>query len=115
MWKELATICLPAGKYSGSATFGTAAAPEIVYVNGDLEWTGNITGYGILVVSGDLVAKGTVTWKEMAIAYSGDVRMQVGSSGTPNFPGTCFIGTATFKEITNVHFNGIRISFTARK
>ena len=114
MYKGLATITLPAGKYSGNATWGTASSPEIVYVNGDLEWTGNISGYGILVVSGDLIAKGTVTWKGITIAYSGDMDMQVGSSGTPNFLGTCFIGTGNASKITSVHFNGnpyIRYSY----
>ena len=106
MYKKLATITLPAGKYSGDATFGTPTAPEIVYVPGNLEWTGTITGYGILVVSGDLIAKGTVTWKGITIAYSADMDLELGSSGTPNFLGTCFIGTADTKKITNVHFNG---------
>jgi hypothetical protein len=106
MYKSLATITLSAGKYSGNATFGSSSVPEVVYCPGDMEWTGTIAGYGILVVSGDLVAKGGVTWKGIVIAYSADVDMNVGSSGTPNFLGTCFIGTANSKKINNVHFNG---------
>ena len=42
---------------------GTAAAPQITVVNGDLNMSGNSTGYGLLVVTGNLNLAGTVGWR----------------------------------------------------
>jgi hypothetical protein len=106
MYKDLRTISLSAGKYSGNATFGTLTNPEIVYVPGNLEWTGTITGSGILVVDGDLTMKGTITWKGIVIALSADIDLYLGGSGTPNLLGTTFIGTSTAGKITNIRING---------
>jgi hypothetical protein len=114
MYKDLRTITLPAGKYSGNATFGTLTNPEIVYVSGDLDWTGKIAGSGILVVDGDLIMKGTVEWKGIIIALSADIDLYLGGSGTPNLLGTTFVGTSTPGKITKVRINGnpyIRYSY----
>jgi hypothetical protein len=115
MYKNLATINLSAGKYSGNVTLGTLTAPEIVYIPGNLEWTGTIAGAGILVVDGDLIMKGTITWKGIVIAYSADIDIYLGGSGTPNLLGTTFIGTAAAGNITKIKINGdpyIRYSYS---
>ncbi len=104
-YKNLATMRLAPGKYSGSAVYGTMEKPEIVYVPGDLEWTGTISGAGILVVDGELLMAGKVSWKGIVIAVSGDVDLQIGASGTPSLMGTTLIGSSS-SNITKVHVNG---------
>jgi hypothetical protein len=114
MYRSLATIRMSSGKYSGNTVLGTMSQPEIVYVPGNLEWTGNIAGCGILVIDGDLVMKGTITWKGIVIAMSADIDLYLGGSGTPNLLGTTFIGTNVPGHITNVKLNGnpyIRYSY----
>ncbi len=46
---------------------GTAAAPQIIYVNGDLTLSGTVTGYGILVVTGTFTAGGNVGWNGLVL------------------------------------------------
>jgi Tfp pilus assembly protein PilX len=55
------------GPASGLSTPGTVAAPQIVYVNGDLSMSGNTTGYGILIVTGTLTLSGTVQWNGLVL------------------------------------------------
>ena len=106
MYRSLATIRLPSGKYSNNAVFGSMSSPEIVHVPGNLEWTGTIAGCGILVVDGDLIMKGTITWKGIVIAMSADIDLYLGGVGTPNIIGTTFVGTNVSGKITNVKLNG---------
>jgi len=49
------------------ASPGTLAVPQIIYVNGDLTLHGNITGYGILVVTGTFDAGGNVGWNGLVL------------------------------------------------
>lgn len=106
LYRTYATVKLPAGKYSGSAVYGTLESPQIVHVNGDLEWTGTITGAGILIVDGALLMAGKVSWQGIVMALSGDVTLQLGSSGTPALIGSTFIGSKNVSGITKVHVNG---------
>ncbi|MFA5806002.1 MAG: hypothetical protein WC879_15300 [Melioribacteraceae bacterium] len=52
-------------KSSGTVTLGTAQNPAIVYVGGNLNWSGNVTvtGYGIIVVKGNAQMSGNVTFQ----------------------------------------------------
>ncbi len=52
-------------KSSGTVTLGTAQNPAIVYVGGNLNWSGNVTvtGYGIIVVKGNSQMSGNVTFQ----------------------------------------------------
>jgi len=59
---------IPAGTYSGG-TFGTAYQPQITYANGDVHFTGNLTGFGIMVVNGDLTLSGTFNFYGIIIVY----------------------------------------------
>jgi hypothetical protein len=104
--KGLATITLSSGKYTGNTVFGTLAAPEVVYVPGDIQFGGNVSGAGILVVDGNIEAKGTFTWKGIVIALSSTADISLGGSGTPNFLGTTYVGSTAASHITNVHING---------
>jgi hypothetical protein len=104
-YKSLATLTLAPGAYSGNAVYGTLDYPEIVYVPGDLEWSGTVSGAGILVVDGALLLAGKVSWQGIIIAVSGEVELELGSSGTPSLIGTTLIGSSK-SNITNVHVNG---------
>jgi Tfp pilus assembly protein PilX len=55
------------GPATNPSNMGTASAPQIMYVNGDLTLDGNYTGYGILVVTGTLTAKGTSGWNGIVL------------------------------------------------
>lgn len=115
-YKDRRTILLPAGKYANNAVFGTPANPEIVHVPGDLEWSGVISGAGILVVDGQLVMKGKVSWVGIVLALSGDVKLELGGTGTPSLLGTVWVGTTDPSKTTNVHVNGtpdVRYSYEA--
>lgn len=48
-----------------SVTLGTAQNPKIIYVGGNLNWSGNVTvtGYGIIVVKGNAQMSGNVTFQ----------------------------------------------------
>jgi Tfp pilus assembly protein PilX len=52
----------PATAITNIANPGTAANPQIIYVNGDVTLSGAVTGYGILVVTGTLTTSGNVGW-----------------------------------------------------
>jgi Tfp pilus assembly protein PilV len=55
------------GAATGLSNPGTAAAPKIIYVDGDLTLSGNLTGYGILVVTGTFSASGNVGWNGLVL------------------------------------------------
>lgn len=55
------------GPATNPSNMGTASAPQIMYVNGDLTLDGSYTGYGILVVTGTLTAKGTSGWNGIVL------------------------------------------------
>ena len=105
-YKAHATITLPAGNYASNAVFGTLAIPEIVYVPGNLEWSGVISGAGILVVDGQLIMKGKVKWEGIILSLSGDVKIELGGTGTPSISGTIWVGNSDPSKVTNVHVNG---------
>ncbi|MFZ1731947.1 MAG: hypothetical protein WBQ23_06785 [Bacteroidota bacterium] len=105
-YKDRATIKLPAGKYASNTVFGSLERPEIVYVAGDLEWTGTISGTGILVVDGQLIMKGKVEWKGILLAMSGDVMIDIGGTGTPSILGTIWVGNTDPTAVTRARVNG---------
>jgi hypothetical protein len=106
LYRTYATVKLPAGKYSGNAVYGSLDNPQIVHVAGNLEWTGTITGAGILIVDGALLMAGKVSWQGIVMALSGDVTLQLGASGTPSIIGSTFIGSKNVTGVTKVHVNG---------
>jgi hypothetical protein len=80
------------GTYSG-ATWGSAANPAIVYCNaGDdpafsIKFTGGITGYGILVVRGDIQFNGSLEFYGLVIVDGFNTTVDFGASGTPKIIG----------------------------
>jgi Tfp pilus assembly protein PilX len=86
---------------------GTLAAPQIIYVNGDLTLTGNFTGYGILVVTGTFTAKGSNIWNGLIfVVGSGNFI----DKGTSTFNGAMVVanttGTGTALGVPNVDVSG---------
>ena len=65
--KQSVTQPVITGPHSGLSSPGTLAAPQIIYVNGDLTISGNTTGYGILAVTGTLTVSGNVGWNGIVL------------------------------------------------
>jgi hypothetical protein len=86
---------------------GTLAAPQIIYVNGDLTLSGNFTGYGILVVTGTFTAKGSNTWNGLIFVVGAG---QFIDKGTSTFNGAVVVantsGTGTALGVPNVDVSG---------
>ncbi len=83
------------GTYGSNMTWGSAAAPQIVYANGDVKFNGNIEGWGILVVHGALTLTGTFKFHGLVIAYQ-DTQIDVQfSTGTPDVIGALLMAGAT--------------------
>lgn len=77
----------PTGVYGSNMTWGSAASPQIVYANGDVKFNGNIEGWGILVVNGNLTLAGTFKFHGLVVAYS-DFSIDVTfATGTPDVIG----------------------------
>lgn len=105
---------------SGNRTLGTKENPEIIYVDGNLTLSGNITGYGMFLVKGNVTINGNVnitsldaTGNNLGIYVNGNVNVngnvklyaQIYSNGNTNFNGNVKIyGGVTTKG--NVNFNG---------
>jgi hypothetical protein len=105
-YKERATMILPPGKYASNVVLSTIAHPEIVYVPGDLEWAGTISGAGILVVDGALTMKGTIKWEGIVLALSGTVNVDFDGLGSPTIIGTVWVGNNTSAGVTKVKISG---------
>jgi hypothetical protein len=86
---------------------GTLAAPQIIYVNGDLTLSGNFTGYGILVITGTFTAKGSNTWNGLVFVVGAG---NVVAKGTNAFNGAMVVanttGTGTTLGAPNVDVSG---------
>src|SRR6266481_3890895 len=82
---------------------GTLAAPQIIYVNGDLTLTGNFTGYGILVVTGTFTAKGSNTWNGLIFVVGAG---QFVDKGTSTFNGAMVIANTSGWGATSSDVSG---------
>jgi hypothetical protein len=67
---------------------GTAANPQIIYVNGSLTLSGNTQGYGILVVTGTLTISGTVGWNGIVLVVGQGV---FNTDGTDQYNGAIVV------------------------
>ncbi len=105
MYRDIATMRLASGSYSGNAIFGTMTQPVILYVPGNLDWNGTITGSGILVVDGTIRMSGKIAWYGIVIAVSGSIELNLGGSGNPSIIGTCLVGNSA-GNITHINVNG---------
>ena len=73
---SIADNSLPAGNYNG-VTWGTAASPEITYIDGPGETRlgGNGSGAGLLVIRGTLRYQGSFNYTGMIFILGGDLTM----------------------------------------
>jgi len=78
------------GAASGLSSPGTAAAPQIIYVNGDLTLSGSLTGYGILVVTGTFTASGNVGWNGLILVV-GQGNFQGNGGGNNSYNGAILV------------------------
>jgi hypothetical protein len=80
------------GVYNG-VTWGSAKNPAIVYCNaGDdtsfsIKFTGNVVGYGILVVRGNVEFNGNFSFYGLVIIDGFNTTVQFGAAGTPQIVG----------------------------
>lgn len=62
-------ITLGSGTYTTGSVFGTIASPKITYVTGNVHFSGNATGAGIMIVNGNLTMSGNFTYYGILICY----------------------------------------------
>ena len=59
------------GTYTSPQTWGSPSSPKIVYCNGEVEFKGNCTGWGILLINGEeFESKGTFTFYGLVMFYN---------------------------------------------
>jgi hypothetical protein len=77
----------------------SATNPMMVVVNGDFSMTGNFTGYGLLVVTGNFAYGGTTGWKGIVLVIGSGTTTFLGKGGGNNeFDGAIFV--ASIKDAT---------------
>lgn len=76
------------GPASSLPNYGSAANPQIVYVNGDLTLSGSAQGYGILVVTGTLTIQGTVGWNGIILVVGKGI---FNTDGTDQYNGAVVV------------------------
>ena len=81
------------GTVSGNQTYGSAANPVIVVcdspadTNYKVKFTGNVTGYGILAVRGNIELGGTFNWYGLVVVFGESNSVSFGGAGTPQIVG----------------------------
>jgi Tfp pilus assembly protein PilX len=76
--------------YSSLPSYGSAAQPLITVVNGNLNLSGGVTGYGLLLVTGTLTISGTVGWRG-AVLDIGQGAMTVSGGGSNELDGAVLV------------------------
>jgi hypothetical protein len=101
-----ADATLGSGKYN-TGTFGTYASPQITMINGSADFTGNISGAGILIVNGDITIAGTFNFKGLVIAYK-ESTITTKLNGTGDVIGSFIVsGNSVDMDISNGTFNAL--------
>lgn len=87
------------GNVSGLSNPGSTSAPQIIVVDGNLTLSGNLSGTGILVVTGapgnpggTLTVSGNVNWNGLILVLGNGV---FNSSGTPQYNGAIVVAQTT--------------------
>ena len=94
-----------AGTYSGQ-TWGTSANPVVVYCNaGDdttfsIKFTGGCTGYGILVVRGNVQFNGNLAFYGLVVVDGFNTVVDFGAAGTPAIVGGIIIAGNAGASVT---------------
>ncbi|HCA78425.1 MAG TPA: hypothetical protein DEP53_01690 [Bacteroidetes bacterium] len=94
-----------AGTYSGQ-TWGSSSNPVIVYCNaGDdtsfaVKFTGGVTGYGILVVRGNVQFNGNLNFYGLVIVDGFNTTVSFGAAGTPGVVGGLIVAGKAGASVT---------------
>ncbi len=105
-YKASATYSFTAGTVSGNQTFGTSANPVIVDCDaGDdttisISFTGNVTGYGILAVRGNVQFKGTFNWYGLVLCYGNNNVVSLQENGASSITGGVLVGGTAGASLT---------------
>jgi Tfp pilus assembly protein PilX len=92
------SLANPAGGTSAgcSGTAGTAATPQVTYVNGDFTLNG---GAGVLVVTGNLTISGGMTFDGLILVVGqGTVRINGGGGGGSSIYGSVFVANTNSRS-----------------
>ena len=97
---SLSHVELPPANYGGNDNWGTTDTPRITWIkpteeNAGATISGNITGYGVLIVDGPLEVTGSFVFHGLVIAR-GDVQVQV--NGNAGIYGSLLIGESTDED-----------------
>ncbi|WP_191621174.1 PilX N-terminal domain-containing pilus assembly protein [Marinihelvus fidelis] len=86
------TLCYHEGNYSdsGNNDYGTNEDPQITYIDGDASFGGNVSGAGILFVTGTLSWNGTPNFNGLMVTLGGTFHIDGGGQGG-NFGGSVVI------------------------
>jgi hypothetical protein len=87
---QSADILMPGGTYSSGTTLGTLADPKITYVTGDVNFAGNASGSGVLVVYGNMSWSGDFSYHGIVIVY-GNASISATATGTSAIYGAVLI------------------------
>ncbi len=93
-------ITLPSGNYSSGIVLGTASDPKITYATGNVDFSGNAYGYGILVVNGNLSMSGNFTFHGIVIAYGSSTITTKTTGNSGIFGASIFVGQSVDMQAT---------------
>lgn len=96
------TGAMPGGSWPNAAT-----NPQVVYVDGDLDISGNNPGSGILVVTGNLTYDGNSNWNGIILVIGEgtttfNTNFNVNGGGNGQFNGAIFVATITHNGNGNI-------------
>lgn len=89
-----------------SVTWGSSSSPAIVYCNaGDdttfsIKFTGNVVGYGILVVRGNVQFNGNFSFFGLVVVDGFNTVVQLGAAGTPAIVGGVIVAGNAGASVT---------------
>ena len=88
-----ADITLPSGSYSSGTYLGDPSHPKVIYADGDVHFSGTMSGDGIMVVNGNLTLSGQFTFRGIIIVYGqSSIQTDIVGQGTI-FGSTICVGT----------------------
>lgn len=88
--------------FSGNVTLGTKTNPKVIYVTGNLNLSGNISGYGIFIVKGQTNISGNVTINSPDANFS---NVGIFSGGNINLSGNVTVAAQIFSN-SNINVSG---------
>lgn len=105
-YKSNADFTYSIGGVYNNVTWGSSSNPAIVYCNaGDdtsfsIKFTGNVVGYGILVVRGNVQFNGNFSFYGLVVVDGFNTIVQLGASGTPQIVGGVIVAGNAGASVT---------------